>query len=191
MSAASLPCIVCRRALDDALTGLDVNQPADATIFHSHGNYGSTVFDPMSERERLDINICDECLIAAARDGIVNHTLTEGTPPRLTTTPWMPAAPPVTGTRLDPQPGLAARRALGDAIRDRVADLGGREQLNRPAGHPLEDTLWLMEVSSLTATITDEALAAVDEWLNWPAGMSATIVDAALPPTLHHPEVQS
>jgi hypothetical protein len=40
------------------------NQPWGATMFHSHGQYGSTLFDPIHSMVRLEINICDECLRA-------------------------------------------------------------------------------------------------------------------------------
>ena len=34
----------------------------DATIWKSHGNFGSTVFDPIEDNRHLEILICDECL---------------------------------------------------------------------------------------------------------------------------------
>lgn len=43
-----------------------VNQPYGATTFHSYGHYGSTVFDPPpTGGRRLEINICDSCLVIA------------------------------------------------------------------------------------------------------------------------------
>lgn len=183
MTTASLPCIVCRRTLDDAFADQDFNQPADATMFRSHGNYGSTVFDPGSTGERLDVNICDECLIAAARDGIVGHTVTKPVHSQATSIVWTPGPVPATGVQLDPQPGLDARRTLARAIRERTIELGSNDPLNAIVGHPLEGTLWLIEVGSLTATLTDEALTATDEWMRWTPGTTATILDTRATPT--------
>ena len=66
-----LPCIICGKELKPALSGLKdssraANQPNEGTTFHSHGQYGSTVWDPMSPGglETLEINICDPCLLA-------------------------------------------------------------------------------------------------------------------------------
>lgn len=38
-----------------------------ATFWRSCGNYGSTIYDPMSGTEYLEIIICDECLKGAAQ----------------------------------------------------------------------------------------------------------------------------
>lgn len=45
-------------AIDD---GFD-HPPNDATVWRSHGNYGSTVFDPM-DSTYLEAYICDACLL--------------------------------------------------------------------------------------------------------------------------------
>jgi hypothetical protein len=42
-------------------------QPYSATVFSSHGQYGSTVWDPMSQFLALQVNICDSCLTHAAK----------------------------------------------------------------------------------------------------------------------------
>ncbi|KKL16120.1 hypothetical protein LCGC14_2498770 [marine sediment metagenome] len=63
--AASLPCVVCGLALEDVFPGDSVNQPSRGLAFMSHGHYGSTVYDPMSD-EFLELNICDECLTKAS-----------------------------------------------------------------------------------------------------------------------------
>lgn len=66
----TLPCFGCGQALSPALEELDHNQPYGATIFRAHGQYGSTVFDPMNwgsgVEKFLEINICDTCLVIGA-----------------------------------------------------------------------------------------------------------------------------
>lgn len=63
----TLPCIICGKTLEPALRNvrdrIDANQPKDGTVFSSHGNYGSTVWDPMTGVDLLEINICDPCLL--------------------------------------------------------------------------------------------------------------------------------
>jgi hypothetical protein len=70
---AILPCFICFEPLppiniekDDVSDG-----PAEGTVFISYGNYGSTLFDPMSEHTLLRINVCDKCLKVRARDNLV------------------------------------------------------------------------------------------------------------------------
>lgn len=67
MAESVLPCFVCGKTLTHAFGGLVETelrqQPNDAVIFSSHGNYGSTLFDELGE-EFLELNICDECLYA-------------------------------------------------------------------------------------------------------------------------------
>lgn len=69
-----LPCFVCERELDHAvgkmLSESDSplsNQPDNGVYFSTHGNFGSTVYDPMfdlyGDNETLEIAICDDCLI--------------------------------------------------------------------------------------------------------------------------------
>lgn len=61
----TLPCIVCGTKLESALPNGEYNQPYSGTTFSSHGQYGSTVWDPMSQggNETLEINVCDHCLL--------------------------------------------------------------------------------------------------------------------------------
>lgn len=69
-----LPCLVCRKPLEPAIPGNDKNNlPWGALMFAAHGNYGSRVYDPMSNRshEYLMVNICDSCTTAAAADGVL------------------------------------------------------------------------------------------------------------------------
>ena len=63
--AASLPCTVCGIALRNVFLEDSTNQPCNGLAFMSHGHYGSTVYDPMSD-EFLELNICDECLTKAS-----------------------------------------------------------------------------------------------------------------------------
>ena len=62
-----LPCILCHRELENVFKDdiLDTNQPYKGTSFISRGHYGSTVFDPL-DGSFIEINFCDECLIAEA-----------------------------------------------------------------------------------------------------------------------------
>lgn len=65
-----LPCIVCGTRLDAAMPDTQ-NQPFAGTCFDTHGHYGSTIFDPMMDREYLEIVVCDDCLRFASRRGQV------------------------------------------------------------------------------------------------------------------------
>lgn len=63
---ATLPCIVCGLKLEQTGPGGDNNHPMDGLIFRSPGQYGSTKFDPV-DGSTLEINICDPCIIKAAK----------------------------------------------------------------------------------------------------------------------------
>lgn len=73
MSIWQNPCIICHKKLDDALDDPGMGgQPYAGTAFRTQGHYGSTVFDPMTGDQRsLRIVVCDECLVAAAKLGLV------------------------------------------------------------------------------------------------------------------------
>lgn len=63
LEGKTLPCIVCGYAPNPVDPDGDVvNQPHGATVFDSHGHYGSTVHDPMMDPHYLEINVCDRCL---------------------------------------------------------------------------------------------------------------------------------
>lgn len=68
----TLCCIVCGRELDPAFGEefQDGNQPFGGTVFVAHGQYGSTVFDPMNNNY-LEVNICDGCLVKATKNEAV------------------------------------------------------------------------------------------------------------------------
>lgn len=61
----TLPCIVCGKKLKDIGSG-SINHPSEGISFSSPGQYGTTAFDPM-DGSLLEINICDGCIVAAAR----------------------------------------------------------------------------------------------------------------------------
>lgn len=69
MSQEGLPCVVCGKPLLNVFDDLD-NQPSEGLAFSSHGHYGSTAFDPM-DGQRLELNICDPCLLSARDKGQV------------------------------------------------------------------------------------------------------------------------
>lgn len=66
---ALVPCLVCNKVLDNVMEDAE-NQPYEGTSFETHGHYGSTSFDPMNG-SLLEINICDECLTQAGKNGKV------------------------------------------------------------------------------------------------------------------------
>ncbi len=70
MGEFALPCIVCRKQLREVQADFTENQPEDGSSFSSRGAYGSTVFDPM-DGSHVEVNICDECLVAAGERGDV------------------------------------------------------------------------------------------------------------------------
>jgi hypothetical protein len=64
---ASFPCLVCGREL--LRTAEQMEEEPDAGVMcYTHGNYGSTVYDPF-DGEYLAFNICDPCLVAAGEAG--------------------------------------------------------------------------------------------------------------------------
>lgn len=63
------PCIVCGNQLDEIGSG-SPNHADDANEFCTTGQYGSTVFDPVNG-DRLAVNICDKCIVAAQKLGRV------------------------------------------------------------------------------------------------------------------------
>ena len=56
------PCFKCGYVAEP-VDQIHVDQPYGATIFTSHGHYGSTIYDPMSNYRHLRIIICDSCLL--------------------------------------------------------------------------------------------------------------------------------
>lgn len=78
----TLPCIRCGRKLHSSFPGTSLTEPSDGVVFTAYGNYGSQVWDPMDDpigvhpTKSLKINICDDCLVAAAANGQVYHSKT-------------------------------------------------------------------------------------------------------------------
>lgn len=64
MGERALPCVICGKWLRNVMPDYTTNQPSEGTSFWTHGNYGSTVFDPM-DGTFIEVNICDECLVRA------------------------------------------------------------------------------------------------------------------------------
>ncbi len=64
------------------------NHPWGATVFQATGNYGSTVHDPVTNRVILEINICDECLVA--NKDLVIDVRTRRQDPVYDVKPWDP-----------------------------------------------------------------------------------------------------
>lgn len=69
MTDQALPCIICGHRLRNVTQDVE-NQPEEGIACISHGNYGSTVFDPM-DGTFLEFNICDECLKLKGEQGVI------------------------------------------------------------------------------------------------------------------------
>lgn len=89
-----VPCIVCDRELKSVIPGdMDTyGQPSEATTFNSHGQYGSTVWDPMRDELQLVINVCDSCLVRKAGTH-VSKMIVGPAIPSITVVPWNPEEP--------------------------------------------------------------------------------------------------
>lgn len=80
-------CLHCRKALKPAWPGdedEDSLQPSGGLICRSYGNYGSRLYDPPGTglREWLEFLVCDDCMTAAAKAGLVRRgTETPRLPP--------------------------------------------------------------------------------------------------------------
>jgi hypothetical protein len=77
-----VPCIACGKEMDSAANDPHFDHvPGDGVIFHSGGNYGSTVFDSF-DGFQLQVVVCDACLktYAEARVRLVD--------PKGGMTPW-------------------------------------------------------------------------------------------------------
>jgi hypothetical protein len=60
--------VVCGKVLKNVFEDAQ-NQPSDGVACTTHGNYGSTVWDPVLTGEFLEFNLCDECLVKAGEQG--------------------------------------------------------------------------------------------------------------------------
>ncbi len=74
----TLSCVRCDKPLESVGKNwpeeFECNQPYDGTTFISHGQYGSTVWDPF-DGSYIEINVCDDCLQELAEDNrvLVTH----------------------------------------------------------------------------------------------------------------------
>jgi hypothetical protein len=66
----TVPCFKCGTEMQRVWDGGYELQPSDGLHFDTTGAYGSTAFDPM-DGSSLNIIICDECIVAGAREGRV------------------------------------------------------------------------------------------------------------------------
>lgn len=66
----TIPCFKCEEPMQRAFEGGYELQPDAGLHFDTGGAYGSTVFDPM-DGSSLNILICDDCIVEAARKGHV------------------------------------------------------------------------------------------------------------------------
>jgi hypothetical protein len=71
-------CFCCDKplysAFDNTLEHKYSHPPFDAMVFRSNGNYGSTIFDPMSN-ERIEIFICDQCVYKGQKNAVSTKAL--------------------------------------------------------------------------------------------------------------------
>jgi len=51
-------CLICEQEIE-----ADTISVSNATIWSSHGNYGSRVYDPADAHVFLEAFICDDCLV--------------------------------------------------------------------------------------------------------------------------------
>lgn len=68
MSVEALPCVICGEPLKNVWEDAE-NQPNNGVACTTHGNYGSTVYDPVLTGEFLEFNICDVCLVRVGQQG--------------------------------------------------------------------------------------------------------------------------
>lgn len=73
LDRSPLPCIMCGRPLCNVVsTKQSQNQPYEACSFTGRGHYGCATFDSL-DGAKLEINICDDCLLAAQKAGRVGY----------------------------------------------------------------------------------------------------------------------
>jgi hypothetical protein len=87
----SLPCVMCGKELLQVLPDYpDSSYPSDGTTFVSHGNYGSTVWEPIDygRYEYLELNFCDPCLLRLSGEGKIEKVATQTQRPILTREEW-------------------------------------------------------------------------------------------------------
>lgn len=92
MKYSELRCIKCGREFTpaDGAQDRDTLAPYEALLFIARGNYGSAVYDPMSDREYLLVIICDACIVKAAGQGNVMQVTKVPRPEDVTWSAWEP-----------------------------------------------------------------------------------------------------
>ncbi len=65
-------CIVCSKQIDTHM-GL----PMGGLIATCHGNYGSSIFDPLSGASYLKFTVCDECMTVAITNSSEDNVYVE------------------------------------------------------------------------------------------------------------------
>jgi hypothetical protein len=63
-------CLICEKEIEE-----DDISVHNATVWTSHGNYGSSVYDPMSGGVYLEAMICDACL--TRKKGLLEEVVIE------------------------------------------------------------------------------------------------------------------
>ncbi len=84
-------CLICENELE-AQSGQPV-WPWGATVARIDGMYGSSVYDPAPSRaglEYLEAFICDSCLVAKAKSGLIAQVHKLPRPPEFEKKPWNP-----------------------------------------------------------------------------------------------------
>lgn len=72
-----MKCILCKTQIEPALSNDDeLIPPLRAVVFSSSGNFGSTVFDPMTSSLQIEIFMCDSCLEKEVAAGNVQQVVT-------------------------------------------------------------------------------------------------------------------
>lgn len=86
-TTADFYCFRCNKKLEPALPEKDGDLThgvpiCDGTVWTSHGNYGSTIYDPAigwtNDNEEIELYVCDECLKSNA--DVIKHVTRESTP---------------------------------------------------------------------------------------------------------------
>lgn len=86
-------CIVCDKLLESAFPTVPFEevgtQPSEGVIFFASGNYGSTIFDPVSYAHyQITINICDGCIVA--KQGLITKVVPKRVKPSYEYLPYDP-----------------------------------------------------------------------------------------------------
>lgn len=85
MSKSYFLCVVCKKQLETSVSCEDdTDVPVSGGLyFHSYGNYGSTVFDPVCASDAVDpvsleVVICDQCVVDLGAKGQLRTYRSDG-----------------------------------------------------------------------------------------------------------------